>query len=59
MPSQSKREWGAGKKEPAIRGLCGEMWRCSWSEFPLLNERSPQTGEQPLGKKGSPAISRM
>eukprot|EP00957_Ditylum_brightwellii_P142714 10874179-Ditylum_brightwellii.AAC.1 len=60
IPSQSKREQGAGKKEPAIQDLCNEIRRdAAGASSHCGSERSPQTGEHPLGKRGSPAISRM
>eukprot|EP00957_Ditylum_brightwellii_P027996 2114680-Ditylum_brightwellii.AAC.1 len=60
MPSQLKREWGAGNKEPVIQDLCDEIRRDAvGASSHCRRERSPQTGEQPLSKRGSPAISRM
>eukprot|EP00957_Ditylum_brightwellii_P068578 5206594-Ditylum_brightwellii.AAC.1 len=60
MPSQSKQEQGAGKKELAIQDLCDEIRRdAAAASSHCWHERSSQTWEQPLSKKGSPALSRM
>eukprot|EP00957_Ditylum_brightwellii_P022648 1708078-Ditylum_brightwellii.AAC.1 len=60
IPSQSKQERGAGKKEPTIHDLCDEIRRdAAGSSSHYGRDILLQTGEQPLGKRGSPVLSRM
>eukprot|EP00957_Ditylum_brightwellii_P006818 516455-Ditylum_brightwellii.AAC.1 len=60
MPSQSKQERGAGKKESAIHDLCDEIRRdAAGASFHCGCKRLSQTVEQDIGKRGSPALSRM